>query len=108
MNTGPNSVREGFFLNDDGRRVRTRRTSIVSRHVEVLQDLLWHELVTAAQMTDRFDDIEAFREAITESAFKQPSFQTRHRAAGYFIKWFLPSLTFDDVQSVGAARRSIA
>ena len=59
MNTGPNSVREGFFLNDDGRRVRTRRTSIVSRHVEVLQDLLWHELVTAAQMTDRFDDIEA-------------------------------------------------
>src|SRR5689334_14886963 len=77
--------------NGEGKRVGTRRAALVSRRVEVLQDLLWSEFVAAAQMTDRFDDVETFREAITESAFKQPSFQTRHRAASYFVKWFLPN-----------------
>jgi hypothetical protein len=87
---------EAFLDNAEGRRERARPAALVSRRVEVLQDLLWSEFVAAAQMTDRFDDVDTFREAIAEAAFRQPSIQTRQRAASYFVKWFLPNLTFDD------------
>lgn len=61
----------------------------------MLQDLYWDESVAAARLTDRFSDIEMFREAITDEAFTQPSFQTRHRYASYFVKWFLPTVSLD-------------
>jgi hypothetical protein len=82
--------------NEVGEASRTRPTSTVSRQVEVLQDLYWDEAVAAAMTSDRFGDIEPFRETIIDEAFVQPSFQTRHRYASYFIKWFMPSLSFDD------------
>lgn len=82
--------------NEYGEASRRKPTTVVTRAVEVLQDMYWDESVAAAMMCDRFSDIEAFREAITDEAFTQPSFQTRHRYASYFIKWFLPSVSFDD------------
>ena len=86
--------------NERGEATRTKPTKVLSRGVEVLQDLYWDESVAAAMMSDRFDDIEAFREAITDGAFTQTSFQTRHRYASYFIKWFLPTVSFDDPVAV--------
>ena len=84
------------FLNEQGVAARTKPTTIVNRPVEVLQDLYWEECIAAVKLTDSFSDIEMFREGITDQAFRQPSYQTRHRYASYFIKWFLPTLSFDD------------
>lgn len=95
MSEGPSDGRVAL-RNERGETTRTRPTSVVKRDVGVLQDLYWDESVAAAMMLDRFTDIEAFREAITDEAFTQTSFQTRHRYASYFIKWFLPAVSFDD------------
>lgn len=62
----------------------------------MLQDLYWPESLAAAMLTDRFTNLEAFRETIAEEAYRQPSLQVRQRYAAYFIKWFLPGLSFHD------------
>lgn len=80
--------------NEHGEAIRTRPTTVMNRSVAVLQDMFWPENVAAAMLSDRFTDIEVFREAITDQVFAQPSPQTRNRYASYFIKWFLPSVTF--------------
>jgi hypothetical protein len=63
----------------------------------VLQDLKWEESVAAAKTSVLHTDIEAYREAIIDSAFAQPSYGTRFRYAKDFIKWFLPTVSLNDL-----------
>lgn len=69
---------------------------VVDRPVAVLQDVYWEDSVAAAMLTDRYCDIDVFRAELGDAAFAQPSAQTRNRYASYFIKWFLPSASFDE------------
>lgn len=78
------------------RNPRSRKTSTTTRDVEVIQDLQWDEFILAAKIAASHTDIEAFRAEVVEEAFAQPSYRTRFRYVGNFIKWFMPSLTFDD------------
>jgi len=82
--------------NEHGEATRVRPTTTKVGAMQVVQDLVWPDSIVAATMTDGASDIEAFRERITDDAFTQPSFQTRHRYASYFIKWFLPSISLTD------------
>ena len=81
---------------DEHGNARTRRTTTTQHDVEVLQDLQWDEFVGAAKLAASHTDLEVFRAALVEEAFAQPSQRTRFRYASYFIKWFMPSLSFDE------------
>jgi hypothetical protein len=81
-------------MKDEYGGARSRKTTTTSHDIEVIQDLQWEEFVSAAKLAPAFSDIEAFRSAIVEEAFAQPSYRTRFRYASYFIKWFLPSVSF--------------
>lgn len=83
---------------------RGKQPGLYSRPVEILQDLQWDESIAAAKLAPSFRDLDSFREAITDRVYRQPSRETRARYAQYFIKWFLPSLTFSEpVVSVWSA-----
>ncbi len=82
--------------NEHGATTRAKATAVVKRSVGVLQDLQWEESIAAAQMAPSFTDFEAYREALVDGVFKQTSFRTRWRYVSYFIKWFLPNVSFSD------------
>lgn len=83
------------MLNEYGN-PRSRKTTTANRDVEVIQDVQWEEFVMAAKIAASHDDLEVFRSEVVEQAFAQPSYRTRFRYVGNFIKWFMPSLSFDE------------